>query len=1597
MTSHVNIRPTKVRLLGKDSIVVAHGIWGDYVASDLLSNLKASTYAVITDTNIASLDYMTTFQTIFKRHAAEDARLLQYAIPPGEQSKTRATKEAIEDWLLSHRCTRDTLIIALGGGVVGDLAGFVAATYMRGVRFVQVPTTLLAMVDSSIGGKTAVDMPAGKNLVGAFWQPDRVYVDPQFLQTLPKRELANGMAEVIKTAAIWDEQLFSFLEDNAAAVMAGSCIPPGLTPIIQRIILRSISVKSDVVSADEREDGLRGLLNFGHSIGHAIEAILAPDVLHGECVAIGMVKEAELARRLGILSPGAFARLVRCIARWSLPTSLDSNMVTKQTKRSCDIEELLSIMAVDKKNDHRKKIVLLSGIGKTYERQATPVSDSDVRLVLSPSIHVSPGIGSAAVACIPPGSKSISNRVLVLAALGSGTCRITNLLHSDDTHFMLEAVGKLSGASFAWEDDSETLVVHGCGGKLRASPDGLYVGNAGTASRFLATLLALATPSSSATATVLTGNTRMKERPIGPLVDSLRSNGVEIDYLEKQGSLPLRVSASGGLVGGEISLTASISSQYVSSILMCAPYAREPVTLRLVGGKVISQPYIDITITMMESFGVKVERPAADTYYIPQQRYANPAEYTVESDSSSATYPLAIAAITGTTCTIPTIGSASLQGDARFAVDVLRPMGCTVSQTATSTTVTGPTDQLRALPEVDMERMTDAFLTAAVLAAVAGPSSDGCTATTRITGIANQRVKECNRIAAMAQQLAKFGVTCRETDDGLEIDGVGGAANLGAPADAIHCYDDHRVAMSFGVLALVAPAAVTIGEKECTAKTWPAFWDMLSAVFGAELHGATPTPSLVPTPSNRSVFIIGMRGAGKTTMGGWAAKSLGWPLLDLDKALEEELGLSVADVVRQHGWEHFRAEELKMLRRTMTGERAAGHVVACGGGVVEMAEARDLLCRWKMDGGVVLLVTRSIQDVMDYLGLDKTRPAYVDPMMSVWERRRGWYHECSNFHFHSAETMGMKSTVDALSRFTRVITGHEDFFEKLERKQRSYCVCLAVRDVNEVLGSMEQITTGADAVELRVDLLDDPNGRAGVPTTDFLVEQATLLRHATALPLVFSLRNVSHDGMFPDNASQEALVLYRQAIRLGFEFIDVDIAHPDGLLDEISATKGSSKVIASKHDGRLPLHADTWAPYYNRARRYGDIVKLVCRATSTLSDDLSSFSTFRSTISSSSSSPSIRTQSPNPPLILLAAGAPGTLSHVLNPLLTPITHETLAPGPAAAATAPPLTFRSTQTLLSLLGYLPRRDFILLGSPIAHSRSPALHNALFLHAGLPHVYSRCEATEADVVVDDAAAAEEEEAGKTTTKKLDSLLRAATFGGASVTIPLKRAALALVDGVGPEVRAIGALNTIVREDGTGRLVGRNTDWAGMVLALRKFGGHVDGVVPARGPPPAVVVGAGGTARAAVYALRQMGCAPIYLLGRSAAKARALKESFPEDYALVVLDGGEAGEVRRRLDAEPPSVVVCTIPADRPAHANVRDGLRAVLESAGEAKGTLLEMAYKPAVTEMMRLAESFGWKTIPGLEVLVAQGVYQFELWTGIKPPYKVARDAVLSIS
>ena len=269
--------------------------------------------AIITDSHVNSL-YTQTVQSSLEEAGFE---VIVFVFPEGEASKNLAVTQEAYEWLAHHGMTRSDGIIALGGGVVGDLAGYVAATYMRGIHFLQIPTSLTAQVDSSIGGKTGVNTPTAKNMVGCFYQPDGVLIDPLTLQTLGKRELIEGMGEVIKYGLIDDVELWEELEN-----MDGS--PESILEHAESLIYRSCQVKRKVVVADELDNGLRLHLNFGHTIGHAIEAIAGyGQVMHGEAVAIGMVQISRVAEKKGLMPAGLTDKIIAMCHKFGLPTAYE--------------------------------------------------------------------------------------------------------------------------------------------------------------------------------------------------------------------------------------------------------------------------------------------------------------------------------------------------------------------------------------------------------------------------------------------------------------------------------------------------------------------------------------------------------------------------------------------------------------------------------------------------------------------------------------------------------------------------------------------------------------------------------------------------------------------------------------------------------------------------------------------------------------------------------------------------------------------------------------------------------------------------------------------------------------------------------------------------------------------------------------------------------------------------------------------------------------------------------------------------------------------------------------------------------------------------
>ncbi|MDD4859870.1 MAG: 3-dehydroquinate synthase [Dehalococcoidales bacterium] len=308
---------------------------------------------VITDAKVRELYGKALAQSLEK----EGFKVVLLSVPEGEAQKSLGTAGSLYRQLNDAAARRDTPVLALGGGVIGDLAGFVAATYMRGVPLVQVPTTLLAQVDSSIGGKVAVDHGNLKNNIGVFYQPRLVIADIDVLDTLPDVELADGLAEIIKSAAIRDRDFFAFLEANIERIKARE------KETLEYVVSRTAGIKAEVVAQDERDTGLRNVLNYGHTIGHAIETVSGFGVGHGEAIAIGMVVAGRIANRLGMLTAEGTERLAALLRRGGLPTKLPGYK----------IEEIMSAMQHDKKIAQDKlRFVLLRAIGDAVVTEVNP-------------------------------------------------------------------------------------------------------------------------------------------------------------------------------------------------------------------------------------------------------------------------------------------------------------------------------------------------------------------------------------------------------------------------------------------------------------------------------------------------------------------------------------------------------------------------------------------------------------------------------------------------------------------------------------------------------------------------------------------------------------------------------------------------------------------------------------------------------------------------------------------------------------------------------------------------------------------------------------------------------------------------------------------------------------------------------------------------------------------------------------------------------------------------------------------------------------------------------------------------------------------------
>lgn len=425
---------------------------------------------------------------------------------------------------------------------------------------------------------------------------------------------------------------------------------------------------------------------------------------------------------------------------------------------------------------------------------------------MTETLVVTPAAGPLAATIRPPGSKSITNRALVCAALARGTSQLTGVLDSEDTQVMMAALRQL-GVQVDHDAATKQLTVVGCGGAIAASSAELYIANSGTTVRFLTALAALGQGEFR-----LDGTPRMRQRPIADLLVALQQLGVQAECLSPGGCPPVVIRAT-GLRGGWVRLRGDVSSQFLSGLLLAAPYAQSPLDIEI-DGPLVSQPYVHMTLAVMRSFGVNNVTTTSDLsrFHVPAPQTYDARPYAIEPDASAASYFFAAAAIAGGRVTVAGLSRDSLQGDVEF-VNVLEKMGCQVQWQPAAITVTAAA--LRGVT-VDMNAISDTVQTLAAVALFAKGA-------TTVTGVGHIRHKETDRIGALATELRKLGAEIEEMSDGLRI--TPGPLR----AAAIDTYQDHRMAMSLALVGLRIPG-VEIRDPGCTAKTYPEFFADLSRV-----------------------------------------------------------------------------------------------------------------------------------------------------------------------------------------------------------------------------------------------------------------------------------------------------------------------------------------------------------------------------------------------------------------------------------------------------------------------------------------------------------------------------------------------------------------------------------------------------------------------------------------------------------------------------------------------------------------------------------------------------------------------------------------------
>lgn len=736
-------------------------------------------------------------------------------LPEGEANKTMATVEQIMDFLVAEKANRQDVIIAFGGGVTGDLAGFAASTYMRGLSYVHVPTTLLAQVDSSIGGKVGVNLPAGKNLMGSFHNPQMVVVDPELLKTLPLEEWQNGASELVKYGFTLDETLLELLPKT---------IEPSQAADWEEAIVRAIQLKVGVVARDPKESGERQVLNFGHTLGHGLEQLLGyGNISHGKAVALGMLGETRFleSERLGEkthVAPGGAndeglaEKLENTLKNYGL--GISEALLSLRNGQLQSKDTWLTVLSSDKKNT-QKGITLVRPSDKGQWQLVHTSVNALADFAAVPVIKIEPSALTGEVQI--PASKSMSHRSLIGAALAEGVSEIQSLQASADIQATLKAIEAL-GAEVSTVGDR--LQIKGASRTglaeqtSKAQPNEercltFPCGESGSTLRFMIPVAMLWEGQK-----VFEGKGRLPERPLTEYLNNFDQLGLAYEY---GGKLPLSTSAQ--LKAGHYTLKGNESSQYLTGLLMALPLLEGDSVIEVVG-ELESKDYVTLTLEVLAAHGIEVATENLQRFEIKGGQRYKTAAHKIEGDYSQAAFWVVAGLLGQSPLHCKGLRPESSQADKRL-LEVVERMGGQLSFEGDSLMVK-PSNTNGTV--IDASQCPDLMPALAVLASV----SQG---ETRIVNGQRLRIKESDRIKSTVALLKSLGGKVEETTDGMRI--WGQESLRGGTVDS---FNDHRIVMAAAAASVKCQQPVTIRGAAAVGKSYPKFFKDFASLGGL-CHG----------------------------------------------------------------------------------------------------------------------------------------------------------------------------------------------------------------------------------------------------------------------------------------------------------------------------------------------------------------------------------------------------------------------------------------------------------------------------------------------------------------------------------------------------------------------------------------------------------------------------------------------------------------------------------------------------------------------------------------------------------------------------------------